>query len=37
MYQNQQKKVDKYFAIYFVSDNLTKRAAAFSFKNISIM
>lgn len=37
MYQNQQKKVDKYFAVYFVSEDLTKRAAAFSFKNISIM
>lgn len=31
------KKVDKYFADYFVSEDLTKRAVAFSFKNISTM
>lgn len=35
--KNQQKKIDKYFADYFVSEDLTKRAVAFSFKNISTM
>lgn len=29
MHQNQQKKVDKYFVVWFVPEDLTKKAGSF--------